>query len=127
MNRIILLNESNQENKREKILFPHQEDLHRLNVMMQESYDTLLLLQYEFGVSDTNSHFTQLSYLKNNQLFLFCDYENPEHHSFYRHTYNETNLHNHSNIAIMDFFIESRHIQYDLKFLPTASTKRLKI
>lgn len=70
MNRIVLLNEGNEDFKQEKIIFPTKEDLSRLDVRIKDSYHQLLLLEYEFGVSDTNVYFTKLAYLKNNQLFF---------------------------------------------------------
>lgn len=127
MNRVVLLNEGNEDFKKEKILFPSKEDLTRLDIKIEDSYQQLLLLEYEFGVSDTNAYFTKIAYLKNNQLFLFCDYDNPEHHSFYRHTYNESNFHQDSNHDMINFFTEARHIQYGLKFSASTSIKRLKI
>lgn len=121
MNQVILLNEGNKDFKKEKILFPSKEDLSRLDVRLEDSYDLLVLLEYEFGVSDINAHFTKLAYLKDNQLFLFYEYDNPEHHSFYRDICNETNFYQTSNSDIINFFVEARYIQYDLKFIPTTT------
>lgn len=127
MNRVVLLNEGNEEFKHEKILFPSKEDISRLDVRLEDSYNLLLLLEYEFGCSDTNAHFTKLAYLKDNQLFLFYDYDNPEHHSFYRDICNDNNFYQNSNSDIINFFIEARHLQYNLKFISTTSIKRPKI
>lgn len=126
MNKIVLLKEEDSHSKKEKILFPEKEDLSRLQINMNEPYDTLLILEYKYEIDD-NITYIKLAYLQNNQLFVFYERDEPNSLNLSRDICDDNNFYNNSNSDITNFFIEARHVQYDLKFHPTKEQKRLKI
>lgn len=112
---------------KKKILFPDINDIISLKIQFKEDYDTLILFEYSVGTHDINAYYSKISFIKNNQLFVFVEHENPEQFSYSSYTYSEDSELQHQFDSIKEFFIESRHIYFNSKFENKPVSKRNKI
>lgn len=122
-----LINEKTDESRYIKILFPTLENIVDLKIQFKQNFDNLLLFDYQVGTIDINSYFSKIAFIKNDKLYVFIEYENAEYSSYETKTYHETNFMECKNKDIIDFFIESRHCYYNLKYPENFLHKRIKI
>lgn len=125
--RITLIEENSADCIIKKIQYPNLEDIKSLNIVFKEDFDTLLLFEYALGTLDVNAHVSKIAFLKNKKLFVFFEYDNPEHQSFQRFICNENDYLDSSYSIVRDFFAEARHLQFQIKFSSSPHIKRKKI
>ncbi len=125
--RHVLIEESSEDFIQKKIQYPHIQDIESLNIEFKESFDTILLFDYEVGTLDVNAHVSKIAFLKDDKLFIFFEYDNPEHHSFQKFICNESNYLEPSHSIIRDFFMEAMHIHFHAKFSSSPHAKKKKI
>lgn len=121
----VLINYITEESSVKKILFPTLEQIVDLKIQFDEGFDNLLLFDYQVGTIDINAYFSKIAFIKNNQLFVFTEYENPEHGSYETKLYNENNFKQCENKDVQDFFIQSRYYFYHSKFPETMKDKKI--
>lgn len=120
----VLINYITEESSVKKILFPTLEQIVDLKIQFNEDFDNLLLFDYQVGTIDINAYFSKIAFIKNDQLFVFTEYENPEHGSYETKLYNENNLKQCENKDVQDFFIQSRYYFYQSIFPETIKDKK---
>jgi len=115
------------ENFYHKIIFPEFSSIQDLKIKFEENYDKLLLLECEIGLHDTNSYVSKIAFIKNNQLFVFMEYDNPEHCSYYTFICNENNFYDDNFISCKDFFKEALSLKLASTLSVKNNSKRTKI
>jgi hypothetical protein len=77
------------------IINPQKQDLMDMNVMFEEESSNILYLAQLIGLSDDNSFDTFIFFKKDNETFVWHEYENNAHASYF------TNI---SKINLKDYF-----------------------
>lgn len=126
-NFIIFDENENEEYTHYKIENPSIKTIKSLKIKFNESYDKLVLFEYEFGIHDINAHVSKISFVKNEKLFVFFEYDNPEHSSYSTLLFDEDNFFQDNFISCQDFFKESLSIKLSSNLSQKNKSKRNKI
>jgi hypothetical protein len=127
MNNQFIIFEENSDSIHYKIKYPSIEKIKKLNINFNESYDHLILFEYEVGIHDANAYVSKIAFIKNNQLFVFMEYNNPEHFSYYSFICDEQNFYKDTFISCHNFFKEAFFIKLSSTFITKNEIKRNKI
>ena len=127
MNNQFIIFEENSDSTHYKIEYPSIEKIKELKIDFNESYDHLILFEYELGIHDTNAHVSKIAFIKNHQLFVFMEYDNPEHCSYHSFICDEKNFYEDTFISCHNFFKEALFAKLSSTFTTKNNTKRNKI
>ena len=109
--------ENNNDTNFLKIEFPTMDDVLEYKVKFDKEFDVILLFSQETGTIDTNSYLSKIAFLKNNKIYLFSEYDNPEYASFHILECDESNYFLPEYEHLSSFFKEALNLNYNLKFI----------